>query len=258
MLFGYVRTKLKIGATNILAVPPEYDPLLAYWECGEGRAAVFSSDVKDKWGVLWLREWGRNFDTFWNGVVLGVARRSQNDKAGPAPQRQRPERASQRRSARLPGAVHQRQRRALRNLLSRRAGLSVHAQQHGTVPARCRRPGTRYTGSHRIHSKGLYAVKFRGPEHGQIVSTGIVVSNFREYLTLGPDKKFLKDLCDAGGGSLDAESAVTASPLAGKQRETMTDIGHWALLAACILFLGDVAARRWPAFCARLRGRNKS
>jgi hypothetical protein len=115
-------------------------------------------------------------------------------------------------------------------------------------------PG-RYSGSHRIHSKGIYAVKFRGPEQGQIVSTGMVASNFREYLTLGPDKKFLKDLCDAGGGALDADASALAS-ISGKQRETLNDLGHWALLAACILFFGDVAARRWPAILRVLRGRS--
>jgi hypothetical protein len=82
-----------------------------------------------------------------------------------------------------------------------------------------------------------------------------VVSNFREYLTLGSDKKFLKDLCDAGGGNLDTDAAVLSS-ISGKLRESLTDVGHWALLAACILFFGDVAARRWPAILRVLRRRS--
>ena len=255
MLFGYVRTKLKIGATNILAVPPEYDPLLASWDCGEGRAAVFTSDVKDKWGVLWLREWGRNFDAFWNGVILSVARRSQNTKLVPHL------------------SVSGQSVRASVDLLDLKerfiSGKSVHCEMYslgeqGLLYTRSNMerfeldpdgPG-RYSAAHRIRSKGLYAVKFRGPDHGQIVSTGIVVSNFREYLTLAPDNKFLHDLCEAGGGKLDADNASLSSP-AGKRRETLTDLGHWALLAACILFLSDVAARRWPAI-ARALQRNPS
>lgn len=253
MLFGYVRTKLKIGATNILAVPPEYDPLLASWDCGEGRAAVFTSDVKDKWGVLWLREWGRNFDAFWNGVVLGVTRRSQTVKLVPHL------------------SVNGQNVKASVDLLDSKerfiSGKNVRCEtyylgEQGCLYTRSNMeqfqldaagPG-RYSGSHRIHSKGIYAVKFRGPEQGQIVSTGIVVSNFREYLTLGSDKKFLKDLSDAGGGNLDSETAALSS-ISGKQREAMTDVGHWALLAACVLFFGDVAARRWPAILRVLRRR---
>jgi hypothetical protein len=38
---------------------------------------------------------------------------------------------------------------------------------------------------------------------------------------------------EAGGGSLDADNAALNS-LTGKKRETMTDLGHWALLAACL------------------------
>jgi uncharacterized membrane protein len=254
MLFGYVRTKLKIGASNVLAVPPEYDPLLATWECGEGRAAVFTSDVKDKWGVLWLREWGRNFESFWNGVVLGVTRRSQNVKLVPHL------------------TVNGQQVRASVDLLDTKerfiSGKDVHCEiyylgEQGCLYTRSNMerfelsadgPG-RYAGSHRIHSKGIYAVKFRGPEQGQIAATGMVVSNFREYLTLGPDKKFLGDLSDAGGGTLDADAGALVS-VSGKQRETLTDIGHWALLVACILFFGDVASRRWPAIMRVLRGRS--
>jgi hypothetical protein len=249
-----VRTKLKIGASNILAVPPEYDPLLASWECGEGRAAVFTSDVKDKWGVLWLREWGRNFESFWNGVTLGVTHRSQNVKLVPHL------------------SINGQQVKASVDLLDSKdrfiSGKDVRCEiyylgEQGCLYTRSNMelfqlnadgPG-RYSGSHRIHSKGIYAVKFRGPEQGQIVSTGMVASNFREYLTLGPDKKFLKDLCDAGGGALDADASALAS-ISGKQRETLNDLGHWALLAACILFFGDVAARRWPAILRVLRGRS--
>ncbi len=251
MLFGYVRTKLKIGATNILAVPPEYDPLLASWDCGEGRAAVFTSDVKDKWGVLWAREWGRNFDTFWNGVVLGVARRSETTRLVPHL------------------SVSGQSVRASVDLLDLKerfiSGKNVHCElyslgEQGLLYTRSNMdrfelsadgPG-KYSATHRIRSKGLYAAKFRGPDHGQIVSTGIVVSNFGEYLTLGPDTKFLRDLCEAGGGKLDADMAAMTS-LTGKRRETQTDVGHWALFAACILFLGDVAARRWPAIVRAFR-----
>jgi Ca-activated chloride channel family protein len=253
MLFGYIRTKLKTGASNILAVPPEYDPLLASWDCGEGRAVVFTSDVKDKWSVLWSREWGRNFESFWSGVVLGTAKRSPDMKLSP--------------HLRVSGQSIN----ASVDLLDAKerfiSGKNVHAElfylgEQGCMYTRSNMervelaptgPG-RYTGSHRINRKGLYAVKFRGPDRGQVVGTGVVVSNFREYLTLSADSKFLKDLCDAGGGQVDAGVAALASTV-GKKRETLTDLGHWAIFAACLLFVADVAARRWPAILRLMRRR---
>ncbi len=253
MLFGYVRTKLKTGASNILAVPPEYDPLLASMECGEGRAVVFTSDVKDKWSVLWSREWGRNFETFWSGVILGAAKRAQDAKLVPHLK------------------VSGQSINASVDLLDPKekfiSGKNVHGEifylgEQGYLYTRSNMermeltpsgPGS-YTGSHRINRKGLYAVKFRGPNRGQVVATGVVVSNFREYLTLSADRKFLTELCDAGGGKVDADVATLASTT-GKSRETLTDLGHWAILAACLLFVADVTARRWPAILRVLRRR---
>ena len=45
-LFGYVRAAPKLGARNVLVVPPDYEPLLTTWDFGAGRAAVFTSDAQ--------------------------------------------------------------------------------------------------------------------------------------------------------------------------------------------------------------------
>ncbi|HEU4537963.1 MAG TPA: VWA domain-containing protein, partial [Polyangiaceae bacterium] len=53
-LRGYVVAAPKARATVHL-VGPENDPILATWSVGVGRAAAFTSDLKDRWGVNWTR-----------------------------------------------------------------------------------------------------------------------------------------------------------------------------------------------------------
>lgn len=51
-LDGYVVTVAKPSA-NVILAGPESDPILAIWSSGVGRAAAFSSDLKDRWGGKW-------------------------------------------------------------------------------------------------------------------------------------------------------------------------------------------------------------
>ncbi|MEB2313570.1 MAG: VWA domain-containing protein [Polyangiaceae bacterium] len=58
-LTGYVVTIPK-GRAQVLLRGPEADPVLATWSVGIGRAAAFTSDYKDRWGVSW---------TGWSGAT---------------------------------------------------------------------------------------------------------------------------------------------------------------------------------------------
>jgi hypothetical protein len=51
---------------------PEDDPILAFWPVGLGRAAVFASDVKDRWGSDWIK-W-RGYGPFFSAVVHAIER----------------------------------------------------------------------------------------------------------------------------------------------------------------------------------------
>jgi uncharacterized membrane protein len=71
-LLGFTRATLKDAGDLLLATPGD-DPLLARWHYGLGRAAFFASDVKERWGVEWLRWTG--YRVFWTRVVRDVMRR---------------------------------------------------------------------------------------------------------------------------------------------------------------------------------------
>jgi uncharacterized protein YegL len=64
-LRGYVRFQARPTADLILRASPE-DPLLVRWQYGLGRAAVFTSDAKNRWAAAWV-EWP-GFDKLWANV----------------------------------------------------------------------------------------------------------------------------------------------------------------------------------------------
>ena len=90
MLFGYVRTKLKIGAPNILAVPPEYDPLLASWDCGEGRARGVYVRRERQMGRAVASRMGPQFRHVLERRRAERRAPLADHEAGSAPERQRP------------------------------------------------------------------------------------------------------------------------------------------------------------------------
>ncbi|MGO9969450.1 MAG: VWA domain-containing protein [Bryobacteraceae bacterium] len=64
-LRGYVRFQARPTAETILEAD-RGDPLLVRWQYGLGRAAVFTSDAKNRWASGWV-EWP-GFDRFWANI----------------------------------------------------------------------------------------------------------------------------------------------------------------------------------------------
>ena len=64
-LKGYVRFIAKPTAETILRI--DRDPLLARWQYGLGRSAVFASDAKPRWAADWVT-W-KGYDKFWTNLA---------------------------------------------------------------------------------------------------------------------------------------------------------------------------------------------
>ncbi len=64
-LHGYVRYQARPASDTILAADRE-DPLLVRWQYGLGRAAVFTSDAKNRWAANWVTWPG--FDKLWANI----------------------------------------------------------------------------------------------------------------------------------------------------------------------------------------------
>lgn len=73
-LYGMVLTSKKESPQIDLAlvIGKNADPLLAHWQTGLGKAAVWTSDAYNKWAANWVASGG--YEKFWAQVVRTVAR----------------------------------------------------------------------------------------------------------------------------------------------------------------------------------------
>ncbi len=75
-LRGYVSTQSKDTAEVLLESDAEA-PILARWHYGLGKAAMFTSDVKNRWAADWI-EWD-GYAKFWSQLVRETMRRDDQD-----------------------------------------------------------------------------------------------------------------------------------------------------------------------------------
>jgi Ca-activated chloride channel homolog len=77
-LKGYVRYETKPAAETILRLDRQ-DPLLARWQYGLGRAAVFTSDAKTRWATDWV-SW-KGYDKFWTNLTRDLLPHARDNEA---------------------------------------------------------------------------------------------------------------------------------------------------------------------------------
>ena len=78
-LRGYVRFLARPTTDLILRAGPE-DPLLVRWQYGLGRAAVFTSDAKNRWAASWVAWPG--FDKLWANIFRDLLPHAESSEAG--------------------------------------------------------------------------------------------------------------------------------------------------------------------------------
>ncbi len=76
-LLGYAVAKAK-EKSEVLLESPREDPLFVRWQYGLGRTAAFTSDLKDRWAVNWLR-WN-GYSKFWSQLVRETMRPRDNSE----------------------------------------------------------------------------------------------------------------------------------------------------------------------------------
>lgn len=77
-LKGYVKFIAKPSAETILSIDKK-DPLLARWQFGLGRSAVFASDAKARWAADWIA-W-KGYDKFWTNLSRDLLPHAQAGEA---------------------------------------------------------------------------------------------------------------------------------------------------------------------------------
>ncbi|HEY1555542.1 MAG TPA: VWA domain-containing protein [Kofleriaceae bacterium] len=239
-LHGYVTTKPKPTAETIL-ISDLGEPLLARWRYGAGTSVAWTSDVKNRWSVDWIRWAG--YPKFWAQVVRSSMRRKVYDSYD-----------------------------LFAKVADGRADVTVDAIDSGDrfvneldTELQVIDPATnklvqkmpmaqtaagRYTADFKIQQYGSYLLKAVHQRDGKTVaeSLGSVALSYPlEYLRSTPDLEPMRRAAGVTGGTDQAAPKQIWDP--GDEKVPYTeDLWPWALLGVVVLFLLDLYAKRVRLF----------
>jgi Ca-activated chloride channel family protein len=239
-LHGYVTTKPKPTGETIL-ISDLGEPILARWRYGAGTSVAWTSDVKNRWSVDWIR-WG-GYPKFWAQVVRTSMRRKVYDSYD-----------------------------LFAKVADGRALVTVDAIDTGdkfvneletklevidpatnkttqTIPMDQTAAG-RYTADFRIQKYGSYLLKAVHQRGGKTVaeSMGSVALSYPlEYLRTTPNLEPMKHAARVSGGMDQAEPAKVFDA-AGQAIPYTEDLWPYVLLGVVALFLLDLYAKRVRLF----------
>ena len=235
-LLGQVLVKVKPTA-DLWLVSERGDPLLATWRYGLGQTAAFTSDARNRWAVEWLRWEG--FGKFWVQLTRKLKR--------PVALKNFP-------------AMMDRENNGFRlkvdavnesgDFVSDLQGDVLVVAPDGTekkFSLNLAAPG-RLEAYFPADQKGSYHAQILLKRGGQLVEQQYVsgtVGYPDEFSLRPPDEAKLRALASGTGGKFNPKPQEI---LQGDERhaEVERELWPWLLIAALLVFVGDVAARRWP------------
>jgi uncharacterized membrane protein len=232
ILKGYVVTIPK-ARSSVLLTGPDGDPVLAVWSAGIGRAAAFTSDLKDRWGRSW---------TTWPGAARLIAQTARDVTRKGEDTRVRLEADA------TGGELHVRagvvgddgRAQSFRRLVVHIAGPEGFSREVALEAA----GAGAYTASVPLSRPGTYIVVGRDELSGEAVgTTGAVLTAGEELRPTGSDLALLTRIAELSGGKKrDTLAGIFADRAA--KRFSYKDATQPLLVLAAFGFLFAVAARR--------------
>lgn len=240
-LLGYVKTHRKATA-QVPMVTDLGDPLLAHWRYGLGKVTAFTSDCKSRWSALWLTQWQDGYNQFWAQVLREMARQPQGQRMDiQLARRGRAARievdlledaAQYKNDASVEADVYFVPAHALGSAL--KPAAQVKLEQEG--------PG-RYAGRFTPDEPGVYLVRARSG--ADMVSAGLVENVSSEAATGRVDTGLLEKVCATTGGAMLSADATGLPASTRVGHSHFVELTPALLRLLLLLFLADVAIRRW-------------
>jgi uncharacterized membrane protein len=231
-LGGYVVTIPKSRA-SVMLTGPEQDPVLAHWPVGVGRAATFTSDLKDRWGAEWTR---------WEGAARLVAQlgRDLSRLEDDANVRLSAEAAAGQLALRADVTDDDGHTQSFRRL---KVVVSGPAGYRREVPLEAVGPGA-YGISLPLDRPGAYVAVALDEMSGKpVATTGAVLTAAEELRATGTDFALLGQIAELTGGKRRDTLAGIFADRAGR-RFAYTDLTSLLLVIAAAALLLAVASRR--------------
>jgi Ca-activated chloride channel family protein len=231
-LGGYVVTIPK-GRAQVLLSGPEGDPLLSTWSIGVGRAGVFTSDYRDRWG----REW-----TSWTGAMrlFGQLGRELSRRAEDTKVRVEADSAGGQLSVRATVVDDDGRAESFRRLVARVAGPDGFRAEFPLEPV----GAGAYAAELGLSRPGAFMVTVVDELGGQAVgTTGTALYAGEELRPSGSDRALLTRIAQLSGGKVrDTLAGIFHDRSA--RRFAYQDLSGLFLVVSALGLLGSVAARR--------------
>ncbi len=234
-LGGYVATTPKPMSETLL-VSHQRDPVLSVWRYGLGRTAAYTSDLKAKWGVLWLRWEG--FSKFVGQLLRWTLRTTtRGDVLTTVSLRETQGQV-------LVEAVDQ--KGEFINFLDAQAGVVFPDKRQQVVPLEQMGPG-RYRAAFDAGAEGAYLVGVAQRKEQRVVGSelgALVVPYSPEHRQMQANEGLLQELAGITGGAV-IQNPAQAFTLNRHRGTARAPAWPWLFGAALLLFLPDVAFRRF-------------
>lgn len=253
-LHGYVTTKPKPTGETIL-ISDLGEPILARWRYGAGTSVAWTSDVKNRWSVDWIR-WG-SYPKFWAQVVRTSMRRKVYDSY------ELYAKVADGRALVTVDAIDSGDK-FVNELATRLEVIDPATNKVAEVVPMAQTAAGRYTADFRIQKYGSYLLK-AVHKRGESCSTdqkdwdspkcktvaeslgNVALSYPLEYLKTTPDPEPLKHAAQVSGGMNQADPKKVFDPGTESMKHTQ-DLWPYVLIAVVFLFLLDLYAKRVRLF----------
>ncbi|MEW9701644.1 VWA domain-containing protein [Paenibacillus sp. SI8] len=260
VLNGYIATTAKEAAEVVLS-SPEPDPILARWQYGSGRSVAWTSDVTGAWSANWVA-----WPAFSQMLTQMIKWTFPQFQASPLELSGHLSGNEWTLEAKIGSESGLPNRGELRAVVTDESLGSREISFNQTAPGE-------YSAQLSVDKPGVYIAKTEllaeeagaaGTEKRVIGSStsGFVIPYSPEYrITEGQGYSKLKQLAElTGGRMLSLEHPEEAFAFAAAAQKRLTPISEYLLMAALLLLLLDIAARRIslpPGLWARAAARTK-
>lgn len=241
-LLGYVSTKAKPDA-ELLMVSDHGEPVLARWRLGLGKVVAFTSDLKNRWAVEWVRWPG--YAKFWAQLIRDTMRANDADSLAMVTE------VDQQRARIVVDAIGE-DDRFINDLQS---VIAITAPDGKTRNVRLEQSAAgRYEASIPLDQYGSYGLKATHDKEGDTIAVSLGSISYpypREYLFVEPNREIMRRAAEVGRGGNNPTIETLFDPM-GEEVKYRAELWPWFVVAALILLVFDLAFRR-----IRLSGRTE-
>lgn len=228
---AYIATTSKGRAQQILASEKD-DPVLIRWQYGLGKTVAWTSDLSGKWAGNWP-QWG-NWSPLWNDIVTWTLPQYQKQSFQVSKEIEGNE-------VTLSVAAADNNPSSLNAKLVSETGEEVPFELQPKAPGE-------YQGSFEASESGVYFLQITEQQNEKVIGsfkTGVVVPYSQEYAFKPTNDHLIKEIASAGGGQVikSLDNVFSSEDL--PARYDRQDLFYLLLTIALLLFMLDVAVRRF-------------